>query len=205
MVAFSPPTYPPAMTQLTDTTRVWLDLLRAGDQQARTRLIEHACERLRLITRKMLRDFPKVRRWEETDDVFTEALSKLHQCLETVQPESPRHFYNLAATHIRRVLIGMTRRYYGPLGLGANHDTNAVAAEQHEFAEPSSLAEWTEFHEQVESLPDGEREVFNLLWYEGLSQEEAALVLGMSERTLRRRWQDARVRLCQARMGEDLP
>ncbi len=74
----------------------------------------------------MLRDFPKVHRWEETDDVFTEAVSRLHQCLETVQPESPRHFYNLAATHVRRVLIGMTRRYYGPLGLGANHDTNAV-------------------------------------------------------------------------------
>jgi RNA polymerase sigma-70 factor (ECF subfamily) len=194
------------MTQPTDTTRVWLDLMRAGDQQARTRLIEHACDRLRLITRKMLRDFPKVHRWEETDDVFTEAVSRLHQCLETVQPESPRHFYNLAATHVRRVLIGMTRRYYGPLDLGANHDTNAVKDRLADGqGEPSNLTEWTEFHEQVESLPDQEREVFNLLWYEGLSQEEAAVVLGISERTLRRRWQDARVRLCQARMGEGLP
>ena len=28
--------------------------------------------------------------------------------------------------------------------------------------EPASLAEWTEFHEQVEALPEEEREVFNL-------------------------------------------
>ena len=197
-----------------DTTRVrsWLDLMRAGDKDARCRLIEHSCERLRLVTRKMLHDFPKVHRWEETDDVFTAAMTKLHQCLETVQPESPRHFYNLAATHIRRVLIGMARRYYGPMGVGANHDTNADGEKgqpKYECAdcgtEPSTLMEWTDFHEQVECLPDEEREVFNLLWYEGLGQEEAAEMLGISQRTIRRRWQDARVRLSEARMGENLP
>jgi RNA polymerase sigma-70 factor (ECF subfamily) len=188
--------------------------MRAGDPSARGRLIEHTCERLRLMTRKMLHSFPKVHRWEETDDVFTAALTKLHQCLASVQPESPRHFYNLAAMHIRRVLIGMARRYCGPMGLGANYDTNANQPEGERqpryeatdtTAEPSTLMEWTEFHEQVEILPEEEREVFNLLWYEGLEQSEAAEMLGISERTLRRRWQDARVRLSEARMGENLP
>ena len=93
-----------------------LDLMRSGDQTARQRLVEHACERLRGLARKMLRRYPKVHRWEETDDVFVESVVRLHRALETVQPESPRHFYNLAATQIRRVLIDMSRRYYGPGG-----------------------------------------------------------------------------------------
>jgi RNA polymerase sigma-70 factor (ECF subfamily) len=198
----------------TTQLQIWLNLLNEGDERARSPLIEHACERLRLLARRMLRRFPKVRRWEETDDVLTEALTRLHRSLETTQPESPRHFYNLAATQIRRVLIDMARRYHGPMGLGANYDTGAADGDDGqtrlrevavENVEPTDLMEWTEFHQQVEGLPEQEREVFSLLWYEGLTQEEAAEVLGMSKRTLRRRWQDARYRIVNARRGEPLP
>lgn len=192
----------------------WLVLLKQGDQNARQRLIEHACERLRLIAKKMLRRFPRVHRWEETDDVFIEAVTKLHRSLETVQPETSHDFYRLAATQIRRVLIDMARRYYGPEGLGAKHQTTAGgsasdkphrwdAADQAD--EPSSLAEWADFHRQVEALPGEERDVFNLLWYEEMTQAEACEVLGISERTLRRRWHGARIRLHKARHGEPLP
>lgn len=202
-----------APTGHTTQLQHWLDLLNGGDEQARVRLIEHACERVRLLARRMLRRFPRVHRWEETDDVLTEALTKLHRSLGTVQPESPRHFYNLAATQIRRVLIDMARHYYGPMGLGVKYDTAAVDDEgnrqpkQEEVIidEPTDLMEWTEFHQQVEALPEQEREVFSLLWYDGLSQEEAAEVLGMSKRTLRRRWQNARYLIVKARRGEPLP
>ena len=134
--------------------------------------------------------------------------------LGTVQPESPRDFYNLAAAQIRRVLIDLARRYYGPEGLGSHHDTAAGkpdgdAQQKYEKAdasgEPSGLAQWTEFHEQVEALPEEVREVFNLLWYEQLGQEEAAEVLGVTTRTIRRRWQEARYRLQKACLGESLP
>jgi hypothetical protein len=143
----------------------WLDLMRSGDQQARQRLIEHACERLRCLTRKMLRRYPKVHRWEETDDVFVQAVTKLHGALETVHPESPRHFYNLAATQIRRVLIDLARHYCGPDMLAAHHDTAGMNPEGNPppkydeadiAGEPQTLMEWTEFHEQVEALPDEE-------------------------------------------------
>ena len=191
-----------------------LDLMRAGDQTARQRLVEHACERLRGLARKMLHRFPKVHRWEETDDVFVEAVTRLHRALETVQPESPRHFYNLAATQIRRVLIDMARRYCGPEGLGSHHDTVAGKPdgdtppkyEQVDVSgEPSNLMEWTEFHEQVEAMPEEEREVFNLVWYEEMNHEQVAEILGVTTRTVRRRWQDARYRLQKARLGEPLP
>ena len=146
--------------------------------------------------------------------MFVEAVTRLHRALETVQPESPRHFYNLAATQIRRVLIDLARRYYGAEGLGSRHDTVGVATEgdtppKYEQAdasgEPSDLAEWTEFHEQVEAMPEEEREVFNLVWYEQMTHEQGAEMLGVTTRTVRRRWQDARYRLQKARLGEPLP
>jgi len=184
--------------------------MQAGDRQNAGRLlIEHACERLRLLAHRMLRRYPHVHRWEETDDVFVEATTRLHRSLTDVQPESPRHFYNLAATHVRRVLIEMARRHFGPLGIGANHETDAQPdgrPPRHEAAdstgEPGSIVEWTEFHEQVEALPDEEREVFTLTWYEGLSQGEIANVLGIGIRTVKRRWQSARCLLGKALQGE---
>jgi RNA polymerase sigma-70 factor (ECF subfamily) len=66
------------------------------------------------------------------------------------------------------------------------------------------LAAWTEFHRQIDQLPDEGRETFDLLWYQGLSRAEAAALLKVSERTLKRRWQSARLKLHQA-MGGELP
>ncbi len=198
-------------TPFGNTTQLWLDLMRAGDQQARERLIEHTCERLRLLAQKMLRGSPRIRRWEETDDVFTEALTKLYRSLASIQPESPRDFYNLAMTQIRRVLIDMARHYYGPEGWGTKHELAVMDSEGRQCAryekvdgegKPGCLLEWTEFHAQVERLPDEEREVFGLLWYGGLTQQEAVKTLGISERTLRRRWRSARILLYEALGGE---
>jgi RNA polymerase sigma-70 factor (ECF subfamily) len=50
-------------------------------------------------------------------------------------------------------------------------------------------------------MPDEEREIFDLLWYQGLSQAEAATLLKVSERTIKRRWQSARLKLHHALRG----
>jgi RNA polymerase sigma factor (sigma-70 family) len=55
--------------------------------------------------------------------------------------------------------------------------------------------------DEVERLPDEEREIFDLLWYQGLSQAEAAALLHVSERTIKRRWQAARLKLHEALQG----
>ena len=43
--------------------------LGKGDESARKELFECAYHRLTQLTRKMLRSYPRVRRWEETDDL----------------------------------------------------------------------------------------------------------------------------------------
>jgi RNA polymerase sigma-70 factor (ECF subfamily) len=191
---------------------------RAGREVAREELLKHSGERLLRLTRKMLREqFAHVKRWEETDDVLQQAMLRLHTAMSAVKPESTRHFYNLATMQIRRELIDLARSYYGPQGQGANHETDVIATDdnrsrspKHEASdssgEPTNLAEWTEFHERVVALPTEEREVVDLLWYQDLSQVAAAELLGVSERTVRRRWVAAQAALAAAapgRLAED--
>jgi RNA polymerase sigma factor (sigma-70 family) len=66
------------------------------------------------------------------------------------------------------------------------------------------VAEWTEFHVQVEALPGEEKEVFDLLWYQGLPQAEVAALLGITERVVRYRWRAARLEL-HKRLGGRWP
>lgn len=176
-----------------------LQLLDSGDADAvRNELIEHSCERLRLLAAKILNRYPKVRRWEQTDDVFIEAATRLHASLEKFRPESARHFYNLAAQKIRFVLIDMARRHFGPLGYGKNHDSG----EYEKTIEPQSPIEWMILHEAIEGLPKDAQEVFNLTLYDGCTQEEVSELLGVSVRTVKRRVQTAKLLLFEALRDE---
>lgn len=108
----------PGMTFSSDTSLQGLiDGARSGDATARELLLDHACDRLHRLTRKMLRNYPSL---------------------------------------------------------------------------------WTEFHEAVTRLASEHREVVDLLFYDGISQHEAADVLGVSIRTLKRRWQQAKLVLHEA-------
>jgi len=179
---------PPSTTQLQA-------LIDKGDDQAYGELLTLASSRLHTLARKMLREFPRLRRWEETDDVFQAAVLRLHQSLSEVRPSSAKDFLSLAATQIRRTLIDLARHHYGPEGPGAKHESDADNEQYCEADSPEKLAAWAEFHQQVEQLADQEREVFQLLWYAGSTQREAAELLGISERTVLRRYYRARLAL----------
>jgi RNA polymerase sigma-70 factor (ECF subfamily) len=189
-----------------------LDRLRAGDASARDELLSATCERLTRLARKMLKGYPTVQRWEQTDDVLQNAVLRLRRALEGVTPATVREYFGLAALQVRRELVDLVRHYYGPLGQGAHHLTEAGHPEGGPNApepgdltgDPGRLAAWAEFHRQIGALPADEREVVELLWYQGLSQAEAAAVMGISERTVQRHWQSARLRL-RAALGDALP
>lgn len=182
----------------------WIDLIRAGDTQARDQIIEHSCQQLRRLTRKMLKQFTRLRRWEETDDVLQHALIRLHRSLSEVQLESVRQYLGLAALQVRRTLIDLSRQHFGEHRHGANHHTDGqdIDGAIHQAIKPETVEDWSEFHEAVESLPDEEREVFSLVWYDGLEQPEVAVLLETSVRTVKRRWQSARCLLFEALDGQ---
>ncbi len=181
----------------------WLPRAVAGDAAALDALLRHCSDRLTLLTRRMLGDFQRVRRWAETDDVLQNSLVRLVSALRDVKPTTTRDFYALATLQIRRELIDLARHYYGPEGLGANHDSRVAAGSQATGPpdksdvrhEPGALAQWTELHEQIGALPEEERDVVGLLFYQGLAQAEASAVLGISLRTVQRRWHNALCKL----------
>jgi RNA polymerase sigma-70 factor (ECF subfamily) len=91
----------------------------------------------------------------------------------------------------------LARHYTGPEGLAKNvvRTTSNGFDPSNSTFNPVSLSVWTEFHEAVENLPEIERKIFDLLWYQEHTQAEAAKILGISERQLRRNWQSARLML----------
>jgi RNA polymerase sigma factor (sigma-70 family) len=79
--------------------------------------------------------------------------------------------------------------------VGANHASDwerhgaLPAVVSPEAAE--DLERWSSFHQGVGELPDEEREVVVLVFYHGWSQSQVAELLGLSVRTVQRRWQSA--------------
>lgn len=178
-----------------------LDQSLSGNLAAKEALLNHACDRLLKLTRKMFHGHPGLRRWMQTDDVFQGSLVRLHRALSKVEVQDVRHFFNLATVQIRRELLDLARKTFGPHGIGRNHHTDHQPPDEtggsiHKLAtEPDDLERWEAFHQQIEKLPDQEREVFGLIYYEGLEQLEAAKVLDVSERTIRNRWNRAKLLL----------
>jgi RNA polymerase sigma-70 factor (ECF subfamily) len=184
-----------------------LDRVHVGELTARDELIERAQERLRRLTGKMLADFPRLRDRVELDDVFQNAMLRLCRSLLEVTPGSVRAFFRLAAVQVRRELIDLARHYFGPESLAARMERATTGdfspnrdPSDHSL-DPARLAVWTDFHRQVELLPEDEREVFDLLWYQGVPQPEAADLLRVDVRTVRRRWLSARRKLSEALRG----
>jgi len=69
----------------------------------------------------MLRNFPNVHRWAETDEVLQNAVMRLMRSLEKIEPASVAVFFGLAAEHLRRELLDLARHFHGPHGLGRRH------------------------------------------------------------------------------------
>lgn len=174
--------------------QLWLERMKAGDAAARDAMLCHVQYRLERLTRKMLQRYPRVKRWEQTDDVLQNAMLRLLNALKSAQPQTAREFFGLAGLQIRRELLDLVRHYYGPEGEGAHHasvrgGTSVGPPEKSDHShEPSGLAAWCEVHEKIKLLPQEEGEVFDLLYYDGLTQAEAATLLNLSVRTVQRRW-----------------
>jgi RNA polymerase sigma-70 factor (ECF subfamily) len=184
-----------------------LERLQQGDATGRAALLEGFSDRLMRLAHVMFRGYPKLRRWEETGDVAQNAVIRLDRTLQALRPATLRDFYRLATLEIRRELLDLFRHHFGPHGDAGHHQSGSVQAEYdcgNVSLDPARLAVWSEFHRQVEMLPEAEREVFELIWYQDLGHTEAARVLGVHPRTVKRHWLAALQKLHEA-LGGELP
>lgn len=207
------PTVPePSGSESTLAVRHWLERHKAGDTSARQELLDISMRRLRLLSRRILSDIPAVRSFEETDDLLQNSIVRLWKYLSSHQPETSVDYFRLAACLIRRELIDLSRFHFGQRhshreadstasSLGESVSPAAVPNNDDTF-DPQKLSQWTEFHEYVEGLPEDDRLLFDLLWYQGLTMSETSELLAIPLRTLGRRWKTVRIRLYRDLLSE---
>lgn len=199
-------------SQLSDHIGSLIQKVNQGDAAARQELLTVTSDRLERLTRNMKKDFPSVSRWEETGDVFQNVMIRLNSALEKVEINDVRHFLRLAALHIRRELLDLCRKHDRR---NRHHQTQMATRDEQTDApalndpmetthDPKRVAEWGEFHETIESLPDDQKEIVELLWYHGLTQLAAAEVMGITHKQVRTLWRNARLHLHE-KLGGDAP
>jgi RNA polymerase sigma factor (sigma-70 family) len=194
----------------------FLERAVAGDGEARRQLLELTRDRLTRHARRLLHGrYARLEPFAQTDDVVQQLYLKILRNQDRFwvnaggEPvRSLAEFFGHTSAWMRDVLCDQLRQAYGrddnrqpPLPL----DGGPSAGPRHE---PSSstldgekLRRWTEFHEAAARLPDDLRAVFDLLWYQEMSQAEAAELLGIAVPTVKLRWMKARLRVQQALGG----
>ena len=179
----------------------YLDAL-AEDPSAEARvqeLLERAVGRLRLLCGNLLhRSYPRLTRAPtnlETDDLLAGVVAALLKALRTVRPGGVRQFFALACQHMRWQLNDLARRLDEQPAPAALIDSGVATP-------PSSTGsglspDGRRMLEAIDSLPEAEREIFDLIRIQGLTHVEAASVVGVSEKTVQRRLNRARLQLAK--------
>jgi RNA polymerase sigma-70 factor (ECF subfamily) len=162
-------------------------------------LLERAVGRLRLLCATFLyKSYPRLTRPPvnlETDELLGGVVAGLLTALRTTRPPTVRRFFALANRHVRWQLNDLARRL-------DERPAAAALAESGVAAPPASnasglSADARRMLEVIEGLPEDEREVFDLVGIQGLTHGEVAAVVGVSEKTVQRRLNRARLLLAE--------
>jgi RNA polymerase sigma-70 factor (ECF subfamily) len=187
--------------QTTAVIQRYLDAL-PGDTSVDSvvgKLLERAVGRLRLLCSTFLyKSYPRLTRPPlnlDTDELLGGVVARLLIALREARPANVRQFFSLACQHMRWQLNDLARRLdEQPAALSMPE--SGVAGPQMSTA--SGLTpDGRRMLETIDSLPEDEREVFDLVGIQGLTHAEAAGVVGVSEKTVQRRLNRARLLLAQ--------
>ena len=168
----------------------YLDEL-AGDtpsESAVRALLDQAVRRLHQLCAAMLyRSYPRLTQPPlnlQAEEMLSAVVERLLKALREVRPRTVREFFALASQHMRWELNEMARRLdeqparvelcEGLAAAPASSDTGLTPDSRRMFA-------------AIASLPEAEREAFDLVRIQGLTQAEAGQVLGVSAATVNRR------------------
>ena len=162
-------------------------------------LMDRAVRRLRLLCATLLhRSYPRLTYPPlnvETDELLGGVVAGLLTALRTIRPQTVRQFFALATQHMRWQLNDLARRLDERPPAAALVETGVAAP-------PSGSDSGLSPHARrmlgaIDGLPEDEREVFDLVGIQGLTHGEAATVVGVSEKTVQRRLNRARLLLAE--------
>ena len=178
----------------------YLDAL-TGDEPAEPiirALLDRAVRRLHVLCANLL--YRQYRRLTlppynlQPEELLGAVVERLLKAMRSCRPQTVRQFFALVNQHMRWELNDLARR------LDEQPNLYEVDAERVQ-APPSSgsllSADGRRMLAAIDRLPEEEREAFDLLRIQGLTQPEAAEVLGVSTKTVQRRLHRALVLLAK--------
>jgi RNA polymerase sigma factor (sigma-70 family) len=151
-------------------------------------LLDRAVRRLHQLCSTLLyRSYPRLTQPPlnlHVDEMLSSVVERLLKALREARPGTVRQFFALASRHMRWELNDMARRL----------DERPAPVELLEGLVPAPASsdsgltpDGRRMLEAIENLPECERDAFDLVRIQGLTQAEAAQVLGVSAMTVNRR------------------
>ena len=168
----------------------YLDEL-AGDSPAEPivrAMLDRAVRRLHLLCATMLhRSYPRLTQPPlnvQADELLGAVAERLLKALREARPQTVRQLFALANQHMRWELNDLARRL--------DHQPAAVELAEGHVPSPVSSGsglspDSLRMLKAIDGLPEEEREAFDLVRVQGMTQTEAAEVLGVSAATVKRR------------------
>jgi RNA polymerase sigma-70 factor (ECF subfamily) len=165
-------------------------------------LLDRSVRRLHHLCAALLyRSFPRLTRPPlnlQADELLSAVVERLLKALREARPGTVRQFFALAGQHMRWELTDLARRL----------DMQPPAVELREALVPTPASsdsglspDGRRILEAIDSLPEDEREAFDLVRIQGLTYGEAAEVLGVATKTVQRRL-DRGLRLLTEQLGD---
>jgi RNA polymerase sigma factor (TIGR02999 family) len=180
---------------VSDVTRI-LEAAQQGDPKAADELLPLVYDELRRLAASKMASECAGHTLQPTALVH-EAWMRLVNSEGQARFRNRAHFFGAAAEAMRRVLVDNARRKLR-LKRGGGHER--IPLEESAIAAPAEDEKIVEVHEALDALAreDPEKaEIVKLRFFAGLSHGETASLLGVSEKTVRRHWEVAKVRLFQ--------
>jgi RNA polymerase sigma-70 factor (ECF subfamily) len=175
--------------------------LRAGNADAMARLLPIVYRELRRLAAHYMRQERPGHTLQPTALVHEAYLRLVGQADRNWQNRA--HFFAVAALTMRTVLVdharaNLTRKRGGKqVHVELNNSLNLAAPK------PQAILVLDETLRRLEQIDPRASRVVELRWFVGLSVEEAAHVMGISEKTVRRDWNFAKAWLQTELEGED--
>ncbi len=179
--------------------------IRAGDEDARSRLYARVYDEMRAIAATKAR--------AQAPGPDGDATGLAHEAfLKLVGHEggfeNRRHFFGAAARAVQQVLVDRARAAGAARRGGGLRRVDLLSDEPgtHAGRPGSDVPDWESLHaalSELDRLDERGAEVVRLRYFAGLHEREIAEILGVDERTVSRDWKHARawlaVRLSSAR------
>jgi RNA polymerase sigma-70 factor (ECF subfamily) len=154
-------------------------------------ILARSARRLEILCGSLLRrEYPRLMRPPmnlQQEELLSALVERLMRALRAVRPQSVRLFFSLANQHMRWELNDLARRLDDQPAAEQLPESAAAAPAPASTVTRAPSPRMVRMLQAIESLPEDEREVFDFVRVQGLTQVETSALLGVATKTVQRR------------------